>query len=178
MVYGRAASSPERPRSALGNIYRTSDDRWLQLTIVREDKMWPGVCETIGRPDLVDDPRFRTVEERRKRSAELAAILSEAFASRDYEHWRQAMTAHGITFGVISRPQDIPDDEQAVACGAVVETAIPDMPRTLSNPIKLDFAEPRIAEAAPALGQHSDQILAEAGLSGEEIASLRTSGAV
>ena len=35
---------PDRPRSALGNIYHTSDDRWLQLTIVREDKMWPGVC--------------------------------------------------------------------------------------------------------------------------------------
>ena len=33
---------PDRPRSALGTIYRTSDDRWLQLTIVREDKMWPG----------------------------------------------------------------------------------------------------------------------------------------
>ena len=51
---------PDRPRSALGNIYRTSDDRWLQLTIVREDKMWPPLCEAIGRPELVDDPRFAT----------------------------------------------------------------------------------------------------------------------
>ena len=71
---------PDRPRSALGNIYHTSDDRWLQLTIVREDKMWPGVCATIGRPELETDPRFATVEDRRKRSAELATILSEAFA--------------------------------------------------------------------------------------------------
>jgi crotonobetainyl-CoA:carnitine CoA-transferase CaiB-like acyl-CoA transferase len=169
---------PDRPRSALGNIYRTSDDRWLQLTIVREDKMWPSVCETIGRPELLDDPRFATVEARRKRSGELAAILSEAFAGRDYEHWRQAMAAHGITFGVISRPQDIPDDEQAVACGAIVGTAIADLPRTLANPIKLGFAEARIAKSAPALGQHSDEVLAEAGLSGEEIARLRTSGAI
>jgi crotonobetainyl-CoA:carnitine CoA-transferase CaiB-like acyl-CoA transferase len=169
---------PDRPRSALGNIYRTSDDRWLQLTIVREDKMWPSVCETIGRPELLDDPRFATVEERRKRSGELAAILSEAFVGRDYEHWRQAMAAHGITFGVISRPQDIPDDEQAVACGAIVGTAIAELPRTLANPIKLGFAEARIAKSAPSLGQHSDEVLAEAGLSGEEIARLRTSGAI
>jgi len=169
---------PDRPRSALGNIYRTSDDRWLQLTIVREDKMWPGLCATIERPDLIDDPRFTTVEERRKRSDELAAILREAFAARDYEHWRQAMAAHGITFGVISRPQDIPGDEQARACGAVVDTAIDEMPRTLANPIKLGFAEPRIARPGPALGQHTDQILAEAGLSPSEIAGLRQSGAV
>ena len=169
---------PDRPRSALGNIYRTSDDRWLQLTIVREDKMWPSVCETIGRPELVADPRFATVEERRKRSGELAAILGEAFASHDYEHLRKAMSAHGITFGVISRPQDIPDDEQAVACGAIVGTAIAELPRTLANPIKLGFAEQRIAESAPTLGQHSDEVLTEAGLSREEIANLRTNGAI
>src|SRR5215217_5867792 len=156
---------PDRPRSALGNIYRTGDDRWLQLTIVREDKMWPGVCATIGRPELADDPRFATVEDRRKRSAELAAILSTAFATHDYEHWRKTMAAHGITFGVISRPQDVPDDQQAVASGAVVETAIPEMPRTLANPIRLGFADQQVARPAPALGQHSDEILAEVGLS-------------
>ncbi|MEA2845028.1 MAG: hypothetical protein QOG78_309, partial [Rhodospirillaceae bacterium] len=50
------------------------------------------------------------------------------------------MSAHAITFGVISRPQDVPDDEQAVACGAIVDTAIPEMPRTLANPIRLGFA--------------------------------------
>jgi formyl-CoA transferase len=169
---------PDRPRSALGNIYHTSDDRWLQLTIVREDKMWPGICATIGRPELEKDPRFATVEDRRKRSPELATILSEAFARKDYEHWRQTMAGHGITFGVISRPQDVPDDQQAVASGAVVETAIPEMPRTLANPIRLGFAEQQVARPAPALGQHSDEILAEAGLSPDEIAGLHKSGAV
>ena len=169
---------PDRPRSALGNIYHTSDDRWLQLTIVREDKMWPGVCATIGRPELEKDPRFATVEDRRKRSAELATILSEAFAQKDYEHWRQTMASHGITFGVISRPQDVPNDQQAVASGAVVETAIPEMPRTLANPIRLGFAEQQVARPAPALGQHSDEVLAEAGLSPDEIAALHKSGAV
>ena len=88
------------------------------------------------------------------------------------------MAGHGITFGVISRPQDVPDDQQAVACGAVVDTAITEMPRTLANPIKLGFAEPQMAKGAPALGQHSDEILVEAGLSREEIARLRKNGAV
>ena len=169
---------PDRPRSALGNIYRTADDRWLQLTIVREDKMWPGICAAIEQPGLQADPRFATVEDRRRRSAELAAILREAFARKDYEHWRAEMGQQGITFGVISRPQDVPDDQQAVACGAVVETEIPGMARTLSNPIRLGFADQRKPAAAPELGQHSDEILAEAGLGADEIAALRAAGAV
>jgi len=169
---------PDRPRSALGNIYRTADDRWLQITIVREDKMWAPLCTAVGRPELIDDPRFAETEARRQHSADLAAIPSDTFGCRDYEHWRRALAAQQVTFGVISRPQDVPDDQQAVACGAIVETAIPEMPRTLSNPIRLGFAEQRIAHAAPALGQHSDDILREAGFGAEAIAALRASGAV
>src|SRR5215475_13222646 len=169
---------PDRPRSAMGNIYHTADDRWLQLTIVRADKMWRPLCEALGHASLADDPRFATEPERRARSADLAGIFSDTFASKPYEHWRQALAQHGITFGVISRPQDVPDDQQAVACGAVVDTAIAEMPRTLANPIKLGFAEPQMATGAPALGQHSDEILVEAGLSREEIARLRKNGAV
>ncbi|MDP1750857.1 MAG: CoA transferase [Reyranella sp.] len=169
---------PDRPRSALGNIYRTADDRWLQITIVREDKLWAPLCTAVGRPELIGDPRFAETATRRRHAAELAAILSDEFARRDYEHWREALASHDVTFGVISRPQDVPDDLQAVACGAIVETAIPEMPRTLSNPIRLGFAEQRIAHAAPALGQHSDEILREAGLGAGEIAALRASGAV
>ncbi len=167
----------DRPRSALGNIYRTSDDRWLQLTIVRTDKLWAPLCEAIELPALIADPRFATEPERRRNSSELAALLSDAFAKKPYEHWRQALAAKDVTFGVINRPQDVPDDAQAVACGAVVETAIPTMPRTLANPIRLSFAEQRVAHPAPALGQHSEEILRDAGLGAAEIATLTARGA-
>ena len=169
---------PERPRSALGNIYRTSDDRWLQLTIVRTDKLWGPLCEAIARPELKGDPRFATEPDRRTHAADLARIMSDTFAQKPYEHWRQALAAKDVTFGVISRPSDVPDDAQAVACGAVVDTAIPEMPRTLANPIRVSFAEQRVAQAAPALGQHSEEILREAGMNAHQIAALKESGAV
>jgi formyl-CoA transferase len=169
---------PERPRSALGNIYRTADDRWLQLTIVRADKLWAPLCEAMDLTSLIDDPRFATEPERRSRSAELAAIMGATFAKQPYEHWRKALAHHQVTFGVISRPQDVPDDQQAVACGAIVATEIPEMPRTLSNPVRLGFAEQRVAHPAPALGQHSEEILREAGLSAEQVAGLKSIGAL
>ncbi len=82
-------------------IYRTKDDRWIQLTIVREDKLWAPLCRALEKPELLDDPRFVEISERRQRSAELAAIFSETFATQPYEHWRKALAAHEITFGVI-----------------------------------------------------------------------------
>jgi formyl-CoA transferase len=127
---------------------------------------------------LIDDPRFATEAERRTRSSELASIMAETFATKPYEHWREALAAKEVTFGVISRPSDVPDDEQAVACGAVVDTAIAGMPRTLANPIRLSFAEQRTAQAAPALGEHSEAILREAGMSAPDVAALKQSGGI
>lgn len=168
----------DRPRSALGSIYRTADDRWIQLTIVREDKLWAPLCRALGKLELIDDPRFAEIDERRRHSAALAAIFRELFATKPYDHWREALAAQEITFGVISRPQDIPDDVQAVHAGAVVETAIPALPRTIANPIRTSFAEQRIAHTAPKLGQHTDEVLGEVGLTADEIKGLRSSGAV
>ena len=64
------------------------------------------------------------------------------------------------------------------ACGAVGDTAIPDMPRTLADPIRLGFARQRIAHPAPDLGEHSEQVLREAGMSAQEVEALKTSGAL
>jgi formyl-CoA transferase len=166
----------ERPRSALANLYRTRDDRWIQLVLVREDKLWPGLCRALERPELERDARFATVEARRARAAELAAIIAGAIAGRDYEDWRRIFAAADITFGVISRVQDLPDDPQAVHAGAIVESANAEMPRTIGNPIRLDFAQPRIAGPGPALGQHTTEVLREAGLTDNEIAALQPAG--
>lgn len=168
----------ERPRSALGNTYRTRDDRWIQLTIVLEDRMWPGFCKALGRPDLEHDPRFSTTPERRKRAAELTSLLDGIFASQNWAHWREALRANKIAFGIIGRLQDIPQDEQAKIGGWVRKTDIPNMPYTIGAPIQLSFAEQRTATSGPDLGQHSTEVMREAGYSDAEIASLLAAGTV
>src|SRR5262249_3305076 len=50
---------PDRPRNALTNLYRTKDDRWLQLLLVRDDRLWETLCTAIERPDLMSDDRYR-----------------------------------------------------------------------------------------------------------------------
>jgi formyl-CoA transferase len=167
------------PRSALANQYRTADGRWIQLTIVREDRLWPGLCKAIERTDLLADPRFQTTDLRRGHATELATILDPIFASHPWPEWRKRLRHHEITFGLLGVLRDVPDDEQAVANGAVVPSTMSEMPRTISAPIRLSFAPITVAPGpGPGHGQHTDQLLAELGYSTNEIDQLRQAGAL
>ena len=168
----------ERPRNAITNPYQTRDERWMQISIVREDKTWPSFCEAVSRPDLMEDPRFVDAAARRTNSAALVAILDPIFASQDWAYWRKKWLQHSIPVGLIGRLQDLPQDEQAVASGAVVPTANPVMPQTIAAPFNIASAPVPPATAAPELGQHTDEILHSAGLTAAEITALRSDNIV
>ncbi|HTR84709.1 MAG TPA: CaiB/BaiF CoA-transferase family protein [Reyranella sp.] len=169
---------PHRPKNALANLYRTQDDRWLQLLIVRDDKMWPGFCEVIARPDLLKDERFATREQRKQHVQALYAELEPIFASKTYADWEKALGKTGIPFGVIGRTIDVVDDEQAMHAGIFAATENPDVPRTVNNPIRLGFAKPRVSGVPSAVGEDSEAILRELGHSEAEIAALKKAGAL
>ncbi len=170
--------APDKPRNALTNLYRTKDDRWLQLLVVRDDRMWGTLCEAIGRPDLATDPRFTDREERKSRSLELVQELMPVFASKTYADWEAILSRTGIPFGVIGRVADVVTDAQAEHAGLFADTTNPEVPRTVNNPIRLGFARPRTSGPPPAVGQHNDEVLREAGFSDSEIAALKKAGAL
>jgi formyl-CoA transferase len=169
---------PHKPRNALTNLYRTKDDRWLQLLMVRDHRLWRPFCTAIGRSDLLADPRFTSREDRRTRSIELMQELAPVFAARSYAEWELAFAGTGIPYGVIGRLSDVVDDEQARHAGIFADTTNPEVPRTVNNPIRLGFAKPRTPGPPPAVGQHNVEILREMGYAEADIAALKKSGAL
>jgi len=166
-----------RPRSGIANLYETRDERWMQLSIVREEKMWNSLCKAIERPDLENDPRFCDTPTRRRNAATLTEILDGVFRLRDWADWHRILMACNLPHASIARAEDIPHDEQAVAAGAIIETDNPEMPRTIAAPFQIAGVVTRTPGPGPALGQHTDEVLREAGLSRTEIAALKASGA-
>jgi formyl-CoA transferase len=167
----------ERPRSALANYYETRDGRWMLITIINEDRVFPVLAEAIGEPALVRDPRFSSTADRRRNAGDLAAILDHALKQKSWAEWHATFSAANITHTLIGKAQDLPTDAQAVAAKAVVETAIAEMPRTIAAPFDIAGLSPRQAGPGPAVGEHTDTVLAEAGFSAGEIAALKACGA-
>lgn len=179
LVGGFLPPRPPRsqPRSGVANLYETRDRRWMQLSIVREDKMWSAFCRAIERPELEHDPRFIDTPIRRSNAAALTQILDGVFGTRDWADWHRILMTANIPHAPIARAEDIPHDEQAIAAGAIVESDNPEMPRTIAAPFQIGGIAARKAGPGPMLGQHTSEILLEAGLSLAEIAALRSSGA-
>lgn len=161
----------ERAPNALNNIYRCADGRWLNLVVLNEARQWRALAQVLGLSDLVDDSRFATSALRTAHSAQLVRLFDQRFATHDLAHWRPLLDAAGITFGLIGTLADIPDDLQMRHAGALVPSDHgPGW--TVANPVRLDSASQRPPGAAPSLGQHSLEVLREAGFSATEITQL------
>jgi crotonobetainyl-CoA:carnitine CoA-transferase CaiB-like acyl-CoA transferase len=169
---------PDKPRNALANLYATKDERWLQLLIVRDDRMWGTFCDAIGHPELATDPRFTDREERKTRAIELYGVLAPIFASKTYPEWESTLSKTGLPFGVIGRVADVVDDEQAKHAGIFADTTNPEVPRTVNNPIRLGFAKPRVSGPPAAVGENNDEILRDLGHTDAEIEALKKAGAL
>jgi len=93
----------------LTNFHRTKDGRYLTLVMLEGDRFWQPVCEAIGRPELVDDPRFATFAARAENRGECIAILDEVFASRTLEEWTSVLDGVAV-WGPVRTAREVHDD--------------------------------------------------------------------
>ena len=171
---------PRPPReesvTALGNMYRTSDDRWFMLALA-SDRQWPALAQAIGMPGLAADNRFVGPAERRVNAVVLMGILDEVFAQRTLAEWRTVLDAAGLTFGVVGTVAEIVDDPQALANGFLRPLGETGM-LTGDSPFSVSGAEKVPVALAPGFGEHGREILLEAGYAEGEIEQLRAAGVV
>ncbi|HEY8527260.1 MAG TPA: CoA transferase [Acidimicrobiales bacterium] len=179
---GSGSSSPQATNplaNPLVNTYRTADRRWLALCMLQRDVYWDGLCEAIGRPDLVTDPRFADPEARSRHTAEAVAELDATFATRTLAEWREALATQPGQWDVVKTVLELPDDPQARANGYVQPVAYEDgvqLPM-VSSPAQIDRTPPPLGRA-PGFNDDADDLLRAAGLSDDEILRHRIAGAL
>jgi crotonobetainyl-CoA:carnitine CoA-transferase CaiB-like acyl-CoA transferase len=154
-------------------------DGWIYVA-VWVDRLWTPFCEAIGRAELAGDARFATRADRLKQRAELTALLADIFRQQTVAEWMARLEARDVLCAPVNRYADLPTDPQVVASGMLVEQEHPRAGRlrTLDTPIRFSHTPGGIRTPAPGLGEHTDIVLTEAGLSPVEVENLRVRGVI
>jgi len=169
--------SREHALNAVVNHYHCRDGRWIILSLLNEDRQWPALARCLGREDLITDARFATKPDRHARSVELIKLFDEIFVTKDLAEWRKILDGNGLVFGVVGILDDIPTDRQMIENDVLVPFK-DDAMLTVNSPIWVDGSPKTRPKRPPGVGEHSDEVLREAGYDDAAIRQLRASGTV
>ena len=176
------AETPIRPpreqtTHALGGLYTAGCGRHFLLALTSELRQWPALARAIGHPELTADPRFIDMDARRANARALQLIFDAAFAQHPLAHWRKTLDEAGLTFGIVGTVEEAASDPQARAAGILKPMADSNF-LTVDSPFTLDNEPKTPATRHPEHGEHSREILLNAGYSPAEVESLHKAGTI
>lgn len=182
----QAIRAPNRvPQGARGFTAAPSDlfraaDGWLVVATIGQP-MFERWCAVVGRPELVDDPRLRDDQARGDHSAAVSAVMAEWCAPRPRDEVLAALAAAKIPAAPVLSPQQALDEPHIRDAGQLVDRPIAGSTQRAPiapHPVTMSADAPQFFRPAPALGEHTREILAEIGCDDAEIARLRALGVV
>lgn len=182
-VFHETGAAPGRwgsghPEIVPYRAYRAADG-WV-FVAVWVDRLWRPFCDAIGRPELADDPRFAGRADRIAHRGGLDTILEKVFTARPVAEWVEILERADVLCAPVNDYASFARDPQVQASGMITEQDHPRAGRfkTIATPVKLSDTPGSIRTGAPALGEHTRQILAEAGLAAKEIDALADAGVI
>jgi crotonobetainyl-CoA:carnitine CoA-transferase CaiB-like acyl-CoA transferase len=163
----------------LWQTYRTADGRFLVLMMLHGDPHWADLCTRIGRPSLAADLRFVDMKARQRNSRVLVETLDAIFGGRDLAAWKGALAGFAGEWAPVQAPADVYDDPQVAANGFIAAAEMGNgVSLPLVNPPVQFDEQPARPGRAPEVGEHTEAILLDLGLSWDEIGALKDAGAI
>ncbi|HVL34358.1 MAG TPA: CoA transferase [Burkholderiales bacterium] len=168
----------DHPTSMPTSAYTTADGH-LNVGASGEG-MWRRLCSAIGRDDLAAAPQFADNERRSANRAELNSVLNREFSRASTAHWVAALNAAGVPCGPIYRVDQVFADPQVRHLEAAAEVRHPKLGRLklVNQAVKLSRTPSALAAAAPELGEHTAEILAELGYTEADVRGMRERGVI
>jgi len=154
-------------------VYRAGDGKYVTVGAL-EPQFWVALCEALGVPDMIEQ-QFAPEEEQ----AVMHKRLEEIFLQKTRDEWVAELAHLDACFGPVNDLGEAFDDPQVRAREMVRKVPTPLGPMdAIGNPLKLVGDEQPPLGRAPELGENTDAVLTEAGFTPDEIAGLRSSGAL
>jgi len=142
---------------------------------VANDNLWRKFCAVAGLSAVVDDPKFRTNADRVAHRKETVSHVQFAIAEHSVAYWNDTLAGVGVPCAPINSIAQLLDHPHTQASGIIVEYEHQTAGRLkgIGHPVLIDGAERHAGLPPPMLGQHTDDVLSEMGLSSEAISELR-----
>ena len=158
--------------------FAASDGRWLAVAVVSPAN-WTALCESLGRGDLTDDPRFRSNPDRVEHRDELIPQLEGEFAKRSREDWLELLESRGVPCAPVQGLDELMADDAMLATGVLCELdhSTAGRVRTIGTGVRLSETPGSPGLAAPRVGEHTAEILSGLDLPPETLGKcLETAG--
>ncbi len=177
-TYVGKSVSQQRAASFIDLIYETKDG--YMSVAVMTDAQWAALCQALGRPEWLEDERFATTELRDLNIDARLELIQSELGRRSTAEWLERFETAGVPCAPVLTRNQVIAHPQIVAGGIIFENDHPQAGRLRQsrNAARFSVSSPEYRQGAPKLGQHSDEILAEAGFAPAEIADLRAAGVV
>lgn len=163
------------------NVYQLGDGTWIALGMtIHPDKYWPLLCKALGRPELIDDPRFRTQDLRRENYRALIEIYDDVFSKLTWPQWDERSRHYDLIACKVNALDDLNQDEQILANEYLLNRPHPELGSWWYLPTPIDFEKTPVSirSEAPHIGQHNEEILQRLGYSEDEIEAYKERGVV
>lgn len=181
LKWGKLASQRTRKEvlNPISNYFLTADERWVGI-FPRDGRDEFGLLiKALGQERLAEDPRFARHRDRAKHVAELVEALDAGFAALTLAEIGPRLTEADMIWAPLNRPRDTVEDPLAIEAGCFVEITDAEgvTYRQPASPARFPGADDGPKRPAPKLGQHTREVLAEAGYDADEIERLIAEGA-
>jgi len=184
--YQMAGAAPERSGNRVphmspnGVFLATGDDAWIAISC-RSDDQFRRLCEVMGRPELADDARFRTLADRKANEDDLENLIVEWTLTQDPFEAMKALQGAGVPAYVPLKNREVLDDPQLAVRDFWVEKEhqVVGVRRHAGIPYRMSETPGEVRSAAPVMGQDNDYVLRELlGLSEDQVANLIERGVI
>jgi crotonobetainyl-CoA:carnitine CoA-transferase CaiB-like acyl-CoA transferase len=161
LALGKVAKSEPRHnnQTPLMNAYRAADGQWLFLTGLEAGRHIGALCRALGRPDLLEDPRFADAAAIRRHRTKVIAVLDELIAQRPLSEWAVRFDEAGVWWAPAQTPAAVVEDPQLRANDGLVEVD-GGVLTSMNGPVSFSDARPPTTRV-PMLGEHTAEVLAE-----------------
>jgi crotonobetainyl-CoA:carnitine CoA-transferase CaiB-like acyl-CoA transferase len=162
------------------NTYECKDGKYVTLMMLQFERFWAQFANTVGRDDWLANPDWDSPEKRKAAAPWIVEAVAEHFKTRDRAEWEAILRASDCIWAPVASPLEIQHDPQVIANGYLMdyEDGQGNQTKVCSSPVQFGGEAFRVRSRAPDAGEHTEEVLLEAGFGWDDIGRWKEAGVI